>query len=664
MESTSLKMTALLKKKLESAGLFSMESILRYYPSRYDDIQIRAVHTWIKGEKVWLEGQILEPIRMNRIRKNLTVTKFLLQSHQGLFQVSLFNRPWLKALMTISLYARFDGQNQLTGLNYNTRPLSDQLGLHPIYRLKQDLSHADLQKATKFALSQFNNLDFVDVPAHLKEKYRLLDLRTALHQIHQPNSLEGLKQASRTLKYEEFLRFQTKLQINRQDNFGQSFGITKVFDRRLIQDWKQKLPFELTAQQEIVLNEILNDLQSKHRMYRLLQGDVGSGKTVIAALAMVACVMAHYQAALLVPTEILAYQHYRTLQTYVPSTFRIEVLTSSTSTLERKQILDDLRLGKIDILIGTHSIIQDSVVFKNVGLVVADEQHRFGVHQRQALSEKGEKVDFLLMSATPIPRTLASVLFGDLDVSSITAYHSTKAKTVTTLIRENSIKSILPVLLKEIEAHHQIYVVCPAIEESEDSEVMTVERVYKALRKVLPTDVKIGQLHGKLTSKEKESTLAQFNINELQLLVTTTVIEVGVNVLNANTMVIYDSDRFGLSQLHQLRGRVGRGHQEGQCFLLSDSKDELSLQRLEVMVNSTDGFEIANKDLELRGPGEIFGLKQSGIPGFLIANVILDQAILVTAQHDAIELLKVPVAKMNQAFIESCRKELNEQTLD
>jgi len=664
MEVVPLKLSPILKKKLEAAGLFNLESILRYYPSRYDDIQVKPFNSWLKGDKIWIEGEILEPLKVNRIRKNLNVTKFLLQSEQGLFQVSLFNRPWLKALMKISLYARYDGQNQLLGLNYNTRALSEQIGLHPVYRLSHDLSQADIQKSVKFALTQYSTLHLTDVPEYLKEKYRLLNLRVALFQLHQPQSLEALKQASRTLKYEEFLRFQTKLQINRQDNFGQSFGITKVFDRRLIQTWQKSLPFELTSQQNSVLDDILNDLQSNHRMYRLLQGDVGSGKTVIAALAMVACVSAHYQAALLVPTEILALQHYRTLKTYVPQSMRIEVLTSSTSIQDRKALLEDLKLGNIDILIGTHSIIQDSVIFKNVGLVVADEQHRFGVQQRQALSEKGEKVDFLLMSATPIPRTLASVLFGDLDVSSITAYHSSKAHISTSLIRENSIKSILTFILKQIEKHQQIYVVCPAIEDTQEREVMTVERVYKALSKVLPTSIRIGQLHGKLSSNEKESTLDLFNQNALDILVTTTVIEVGVNVLNANTMVIYDSDRFGLSQLHQLRGRVGRGEHEGFCFLLTDSEDDLSLQRLDVMVESTDGFEIANKDLELRGPGEIFGLKQSGIPGFLIANVILDQAILLTAQQDAIELLKSAKDQNSKAFIESCKEELTEQTLD
>ena len=501
----------------------------------------------------------------------------------------------------------------------------------------------------------------VDIPDAFRERYRLLKLRDALHYIHKPNTMEAVLQASRTLKYEEFLRFQTKLQLNRSINFSGQFGKVKVFDRRLIQAWLKHLPFELTTDQVQVLNEILNDLQSKQRMNRLLQGDVGSGKTVIAALAMYATALAHYQSALLAPTEILARQHAETLKTYLPDTLRIEVLYSSLSMQQKRKILNDLKNNEIDILVGTHSLIQEDVVFANCGLVVADEQHRFGVKQRQLLSEKGDKVDFLLMSATPIPRTLAAVLFNDVEISTITNYHASKQNTKTILVRENSIKPIYAQLLERFESMDQVYFVCPSIEQS-DRPTKSVEVIAAALRKGLPSHIKIGILHGRLSADEKNKVLERFYAHDYDCLVTTTVIEVGVNIQSANTMVIYDSDRFGLSQLHQLRGRVGRGSVEGQCYLLSDSKDELSLQRLNVLVESQDGFEIANKDLALRGPGEIFGLKQSGIPSFLIANVVTDQAILMTAQKDGQEIMRNP--NNFKEWLDRCRKELETQVVD
>jgi len=328
---------------------------------------------------------------------------------------------------------------------------------------------------------------------------------------------------------------------------------------------------------------------------------------------------------------------------------------------QKRKILNDLKHNEIDILVGTHSLIQEDVVFANCGLVVADEQHRFGVKQRQLLSEKGDKVDFLLMSATPIPRTLAAVLFNDVEISTISNYHASKQNTRTILVRENSIKPIYDQLLERFESKDQIYFVCPSIEQS-DRPTKSVEVIAAALKKGLPSHIKIGMLHGKLSADEKSLVLERFYAHEYDCLVTTTVIEVGVNIQSANTMVIYDSDRFGLSQLHQLRGRVGRGSVEGQCYLLSDSEDELSLQRLNVLVESQDGFEIANKDLALRGPGEIFGLKQSGIPSFLIANVVSDQAILMTAQKDGQEIMRNP--NHFKDWLDRCRKELETQVVD
>jgi len=662
MELSTLKLTKRMIEKLNEAGFFSIESLLWYFPMRYEEITLKPYEEWLINDKVWLEGTIQEPFKMVRLPKNRSVTRFMFQSDQGLFQVSIFNRPWLKSNMRISLQARYDGQNMLTGLNYNAQPLLEQIGIVPIYSLRKELSNKDLIQVITKALIHLDESIKIDIPEEYKERYRLLSIKQSIYYMHHPQSMQAIIQAKRCLKYEEFLRFQTKLQLNRNINFGQMFGKNKIFDRREINAWMKELPFELTSNQKLVLNEILDDLQSKQRMNRLLQGDVGSGKTVIAALAIYATVLAHYQSALLVPTEILAKQHFKSLKEYLPESIRIEVLYSSLGTSQKRNILERLKNNEIDVLIGTHSLIQEDVKFYNCGLVVADEQHRFGVEQRRMLSDKGDKVDFLLMSATPIPRTLAAVLFNDLNISTIQTYHSSKQTIHTKLVESNSIKSIYSEIIKRLEMNDQIYFVCPSIEYDETINVKSVEQIYDALKKGLPKHIRIGMLHGKLSQDEKESILKQFLNHEIDCLVTTTVIEVGVNVQTANTMVIYDSDRFGLSQLHQLRGRVGRGSVEGNCYLLTDSKEELSLTRLKVLENSLDGFEIANKDLELRGPGEIFGLKQSGIPSFLIANVILDQAILVTAQKDSIEVFEKK--KQFSQWIDYCLKDLENQRMD
>lgn len=662
MELNTLKLTKRMLEKLNDAGFDSVESLLWYFPLRYEEIVIKPINEWMINDKIWLEGIIQEPFKIVRLPKNRCITRFMFQSDQGLFQVSIFNRPWLKSNMKISLQARYDGNNILTGLNYNTQSLIDQIGIAPVYSLRKELTNKDLISVIGKVIPKIDEIITIDIPDEFKNRYRLLSIKQSIYYLHNPKSMQAIIQSKRTLKYEEFLRFQTKLQLNRSVNFAQMFGKSKIFDRREINIWMKDLPFQLTENQKLVLNEILDDLQSKQRMNRLLQGDVGSGKTVIAALAIYATVLAHYQAALLVPTEILAKQHFVSIKEFLPKNIKVEVLYSSLNNTQKRSILERLKNNEIDVLIGTHALIQDDVRFFNCGLVVADEQHRFGVEQRRLLSDKGDKVDFLLMSATPIPRTLAAVLFNDLNISTIQTYHESKKSIKTRIIKSNSIKTIYSEIMDRLDQNDQIYFVCPSIEFDESSTTKSVEQIYNALKKGLPKNVQIGMLHGKLNQDEKEKILQQFLNHEIDCLVTTTVIEVGVNVQSANTMVIYDSDRFGLSQLHQLRGRVGRGSVEGLCYLLTDSMDELSLKRLEVLEMSQDGFEIANKDLELRGPGEIFGLKQSGIPSFLIANVVLDQAILITAQKDSVEIINKK--KSFSTWIEYCLKDLANQRMD
>ncbi len=639
MEFKDLKCSPALIKRLNEAGWQNPSSLLYHYPTRYEEVNPLPFSDWNKGDRVVLEGDIIPPIKTMRIRSTLQVSKFLFQSIDNIYSVTIYNRPWISNVTSkMTLFGKYEGENKITAMQYNTQPMSEQTGIHPVYALRKDVSQKDIIAVMEKIFARFDSLEVIDIPLIFRNTYRLLPMKQALRMIHRPLDFSEVQSAARTLKYEEFLRFTTKLELMRDEQVGQNFGKTKVFDRREIAAWSQHLPFVLTLSQQEVVDEILNDLQSSKRMYRLLQGDVGSGKTVVAALAMYACVLSHHQAALLVPTEILAQQHYSTLKTYLPSNIRIEVLYAALSTSVKKDILLRLTKGEIDLIIGTHALIQTDVKFKNCGLVVADEQHRFGVKQRQALGAKGDKVDFLLMSATPIPRTLASFVFGDLDVSTIRFYHAGKPKIKTEILHGNSIRPILKELLAAIKQKTQIYVVCPAIEE--DSELRNVNSVTANLKKYLPATIHIDQLHGKLSNDEKDKVLRSFLDGTTDLLVCTTVIEVGVSIPNANIMVVYDSDRFGLSQLHQLRGRVGRGNMEGKCYLLSESDDPLTLERLNVLNETDDGFAIANKDLELRGPGEMLGLKQSGVPSFLIANVVKDINILKTAQQDARGMLK------------------------
>lgn len=653
-----------LTEKLLASGLDSLEALLRHYPVRYEVIQAIPFEQWQKGDRIAVEGQVIQPVRTNRVRGNLTVTRFALQTAYGLFNVSIFNRPWIANLNGIvTVFGRYDGEHTITANQYKGQPLSQLTGIHPVYRLGHGLTSADLQKAIGTAVQHVELAMIQPIPEPLTERYKLLPLSTALRWIHQPIDDQHLKQAVRTLKYEEFLRFQTKLQFDRHENLTAQSGIMKLFDRRRVEAWIPHLPFELTSSQRKVIDEVLNDLQSPRRMYRLIQGDVGSGKTVVAALAILATRLAHHQSAVLVPTEILAQQHLTTLRSYLPDDVKIELLTSSVAPKVRKQILEDLANGTIDCLVGTHAIIQDDVIFRNCGLVVADEQHRFGVNQRRLLSAKGDRVDFLLMSATPIPRTMANVLFGDLDISTIDQYHATKAKVITTLIPSLDIFAMDTPIQAALTNHQQVYVVCPAIETDEEGELADVQTVHKALSKHYPHTV-IEMLHGKLPNETKEAVLKRFYDQTVRILVTTTVIEVGINVPTANVMIIHHADRFGLSQLHQLRGRIGRGQVEGQCYLLSDADNPESLARLQVVVESSDGFKIAEKDLELRGPGELFGLKQSGIPSFLIANVITDQKILMTALQDAINVVDHPGDPQNKAWIADCLVEHSTQLLD
>ena len=438
------------------------------------------------------------------------------------------------------------------------------------------------------------------------------------------------------MKYEEFLRFYLALAILK-GNTAKNGKAAKHFDDDKVNDFISNLGFELTEDQHKAKDDILSDLKSERIMYRLVQGEVGSGKTAVAMIGLYANYLAGFQGALMAPTEILAKQHYLSLKKqFERYGLRVGVLYSSMNN--EKQVKQQIKDGEIDIIVGTHALFSEDVEYKKLGLVIADEQHRFGVRQRQALKDKGTDCDFILMSATPIPRTLASSIYGDMDISTIASLPKGRKGCKTYLIRKNSIADILPDIKNCLNEGRQVYIVAAAIERSDNYKAKDVNGLYESLKEVL-SPYKLGLLHGKMSSQEKDEIMESFNRNEVQVLVSTTVVEVGVNVANATMMIIYDADKFGLSQLHQLRGRVQRSDYEGTCYLLTDNKDQDVTQRLNILCQSNDGFKISYEDLKLRGPGDILGTRQSGIPAFILGNLIEDTKFIDAARDDAHEIM-------------------------
>lgn len=629
---------------LHQMNIYTIQDLLSHYPYRYEIMEEKERSTWEKDDRVVLEATIISPARVIRLKGKQSMTRFKVIYQEEEFQVTLFNRPWTSAFQVgkkMTFVAKYDGKQGLSVLSCNSIPLKEQLGYQPVYSIKEGISQKDLQKYIQKVLmnDQYQIDDWIPYP--YRQKYRLVSKKEALYGIHFPKTRQDLSQSLRYLKYEEFLKFQLSMQAMKKSGNVISKGNGKNFDHEELEALEKSLPFTLTVDQQKAIDEILADLKSDKVMYRMVQGDVGCGKTMVAAFAMYACVLAHKQAALLVPTEILARQHLKNLQQLFQS-FDIEIalLCSSMKQAEKDQVLQRLVNHEIDIIVGTHALFQNQVQFYDLGLVVADEQHRFGVEQRKKMLSKGEKVDLLLMSATPIPRTLAISLFGDMDVSTIASLPSNRKGITTQYIPSKSMGPILSFVLQKIEEGNQCYVVCPAIEKNEEYEMRNVIDIYQGMQSLLGKKYRIALLHGKMHQEEKEQIMNEFVEGKIHFLISTTVIEVGVDVKNANIMVIYDAHRFGMSQIHQLRGRVGRGDQCGYCFLLSDNKEEDSVKRLQMCASTSDGFQISQYDLQLRGPGDLLGTRQSGVPGFILGDIVGDGHILEVARKDAQEILE------------------------
>ena len=653
-----LKLTSKRVQILHELGLYTTDDLLMYYPYRYEVITTSAFSDWKIKDKVWFEGEVVQLPRSWR-KGRLVTTTFQVRSQEQILTVTIFNRPWAKSLnlnQILTIQGVYQGNCKVTAMSYDTKSLVEHAPITPIYSIKGGIRQKTLQTIIHSVLNQLHDEIIDDIPEEFRQAYRLLPLKLAYRCIHIPSSMNEVQAAVRTLKYAEFLRFFTAIQLMRSTEGIRITKKPKIFSSKKIQQVVQSLSFEMTPDQRDTLEKILYDMGSTHSMYRLVQGDVGCGKTVVATLALYAAFLSGYQAAMLAPTEILARQHYQSVnEVLAPFGVKTEVLYSALSSAKKNEILKDVASGKIDILIGTHSMIQDTVTFYKLGLTIADEQQRFGVAQRKALKQKGEQVDFLLMSATPIPRTLAASLFGDMDVSTIETMPAGRITPITTLIKENSFRTVLEDVKRLLISGRQLYVICAAVDENEEYHARNVYDTMESIQKLFP-QYKVACLHGRMSTDEKQAIMQAFHDNDIQILVSTTVIEVGVNVVNATGMIIYDADRFGLSQLHQLRGRIQRGSEQGYCWLLTASQDERVLQRLEVLVKSNNGFEISYEDLRLRGPGDILGTRQSGVPDFILGNIVEDTAMINQARKDALKVMESADNPDYQILLETVQK--------
>ncbi|MCM6881542.1 MAG: ATP-dependent DNA helicase RecG [Enterococcus italicus] len=642
------------QQALAELGIESIESLLTYYPFRYEDVQQRQLSEIQDQEKVTLKGTVVSPAVMSRFGYKKTRLQFRMMQDRDVFQVSFFNQPYLKDKIILSeeivVYGKWDAKRKaLTGMKIFGSGKQDSFA--PVYHVSKKIRQATLQDLIKQAFAQFGEQIEEILPVQLVDKYRLMERKQAIYAMHFPDDMDTYRQAKRRVVFEEFFLFQMKLQGLKQAEKAEVNGLCLSYDAKQLKAFIQKLPFELTDAQKRVTNEICADLKSPKHMQRLLQGDVGSGKTIVAAIALYATITAGFQGALMVPTEILAQQHMESfVSLFAAMDVTVALLTGSTKTKERKHILAGIKDGSIDILIGTHALIQEDVDFAQLGLVITDEQHRFGVNQRKVLREKGWKPDVLFMTATPIPRTLAITAYGEMDVSLIDELPKGRIPIETRWVRPPQLDTVLHWAKKELAKGHQMYVICPLIEESEMLDVQNAQKIYEELKEFFEPINAVGLLHGKMKPSEKEQVMEQFKENQTQILVSTTVIEVGVNVPNATLMIIIDADRFGLAQLHQLRGRVGRGVSASYCILVANPKNEVGKERMKVMTETTNGFVVSERDLALRGPGEIFGQRQSGLPEFLIADIVEHATVLEVAKQEAESIWQQKDWKLLPAF--------------
>ncbi len=640
-------------RQLARLGISTVADLLFHIPRRYEDrSNLTLIWNLAHGKVETTQGTVVS-VGDLRPRHGLTITKAAIVDQTGVAYAVWYNQPYIKRMLrkgmqlilTGKVERRF-GEIQIQSPEFEVLEGDEEDLLHtgrivPIYPSTEGLSQRTLRSIVHNALTAFVDAVPEILPGDLRERLHFLEIREALRKMHFPSSEEEHLQARRRLAFEELFLLQLVLLLRKQAMGQVQKGFRYRQDGDLIKRFIESLPYPLTGAQRRVIAEIAADMQSPHPMNRLIQGDVGSGKTVIAAAALVLCVQGGYQGALMAPTEILAGQHYLTLKPLLePLGIRVALLVGGLEKDQREEVLEGIACGEVDIVIGTHALIQEDVTFARLGLVVVDEQHKFGVMQRARLRQKGFYPDVIVMTATPIPRTLALTLYGDLDLSLLDESPPGRTPVVTYWRRSSSRSKVYAFCREQVQQGRQVYVVCPLVEESEKLEAKAALEMAERLSQTELKGLHIGVLHGRMSLEEKEKVMRSFRNGELDVLVSTSVIEVGIDVPNATVMVIEDADRFGLAQLHQLRGRVGRGPWKSYCILIADPTTEEGRKRLEVMERTSDGFAIAQEDLVLRGPGELFGTRQHGLPDLRVANLLTDLPILEEARREAQRLLQ------------------------
>ena len=630
------------KELLNKIKIYTVEDLLNYYPYRYDIIKRSDLSNLSDGDKIIIDGIVEGQPTTIYINKSLKKMIFRISTKTMILNITLYNRTHLysdlksgKEVTIIGKYNKLKNTVIVSDIRFGLLPPSAKI--EPIYYTTEGLTVKQISKFESIALE--NDYDVIDlVPRYIEEKYNLMNKKSAIKNIHVPEDILLLKKARQRIKYEELFMYVLKINYLKNKINNDNLAIERNIDKDKLDKFIKSLPFELTLDQDKAVNDIINDLSIKKRMNRLLQGDVGSGKTVIALIAVYANYLSKYQSALMAPTEILAVQHYEEAKKiFSKYKLNIALLTSSTSNKDKKTIYEELENGKIDLIIGTQALIQENVKYKKLGLVITDEQHRFGVNQRDTFKGKGISPDVLSMSATPIPRTYALTIYGDTDVSSIKSKPKGRKEIITVFKKEKDITDVLEMMKKELELNHQIYVVAPMIDTESDSEKESVYDLEEKMNKAFGKISKIGIIHGKLDPKDKDKVMKDFEKNKINILISTTVIEVGVNVPNASMIVIFNANMFGLSTLHQLRGRVGRGDTQSYCVLVAKESEE----RLRFLESTSDGFEISEYDFQTRGEGDLFGTRQSGELGLKMANIKRDFKMLLKAKEDADEFINM-----------------------
>lgn len=631
-------------EKLNKLGIYTIKDLLYYFPRQFEDRSIIKKIAQLEDEEKVTVKALITNIESYTPKKGMTITRIDVKDDTGFAKLTFFNKEYIKNTFrvgdSILAFGKVKKNGRFVELNsceleYLSASPKNIGKLVPVYPLSYGVTNKDIMNTVRMV---FENKDIKIpeyMPEYLLKKYRLCGIEYAIKNIHFPKDKESLKIALYRLIFEELLVLQLGLFMYKGGSSDEK-GILFKRNQRLDEVLKS-LPFSLTRAQNRALNEIIDDMCSEKVMNRLVQGDVGSGKTVVALLALAECVFNGYQGALMAPTEILAQQHYESFtETFEDIGINVELLTGSVTKKQKEGILQRAKDGEIDILIGTHALIEDNVEFKNIGLVITDEQHRFGVRQRGKLSSKGESPDILVMTATPIPRTLALILYGDLDISIIDELPPGRQPIETIAVEKKKRDKVYNSLVRrEVDKGRQVYIVCPLVEESETLDITSAIETAEEIKRDFFPDLRVGLLHGKMKPSEKDTIMTAFKNHELDILVSTTVIEVGVNVPNSTLMIIENAERFGLAQLHQLRGRVGRGKHQSYCVLIYGSNSEVCRKRMSIMEETNDGFKISEKDLEIRGPGEFFGTMQHGVPELKVANLFKHMKILKTVQQEA-----------------------------